>query len=64
MGEAPPDVTVVIVNYNAGDHLLRTIAERLRHVVRPDDTVARLGGDEFVVLCSDIADSADCGDLS
>ncbi|MEE4454582.1 EAL domain-containing protein [Novosphingobium resinovorum] len=31
----------------SGDHLLRTIAERLDTVRRPNETIARLGGDEF-----------------
>jgi diguanylate cyclase (GGDEF)-like protein len=34
----------------AGDHLLITVAERLRIGLRPGDTAARLGGDEFAVL--------------
>jgi diguanylate cyclase (GGDEF)-like protein len=33
-----------------GDAVLRIVATRLQHCVRPEDTVARLGGDEFGVL--------------
>ncbi len=39
--------------HDAGDELLRQVAERFSHAVRRDDLVARTGGDEFVLLLSD-----------
>ena len=36
--------------HDAGDAVLREIAERLRTNMREEDLVARLGGDEFVLL--------------
>ncbi|MEM8649023.1 MAG: GGDEF domain-containing protein [Pseudomonadota bacterium] len=39
--------------HDVGDHVLRTVARRIRNNVRENDIVARVGGDEFVVLmCS------------
>jgi diguanylate cyclase len=36
--------------HNAGDRVLKIVAERLLAMMRQVDTVARLGGDEYVVL--------------
>lgn len=43
----------------AGDHVLVTIATRIKSQLREDDLVARLGGDEFAVLLRQLRQSED-----
>jgi diguanylate cyclase (GGDEF)-like protein len=43
------------LGHASGDRILRDVASRLGHVVRPHDTLGRLSGDEFVLVCESLA---------
>ncbi len=47
------------LGHSVGDQLLVATAERLRELIRPEDTLARIEGDEFVVLCEGLSDQAE-----
>jgi len=47
-------------SHTAGDKVLIEIAQRLKEVVRGNDTVARIGGDEFVILLNDLKSLDKC----
>lgn len=52
------------LGHQAGDELLKQVAERLRQVIDKGCEIGRLGGDEFQVLLPDIDDRGRLGELA
>lgn len=52
------------LGHDAGDQLLKIVAERLISCVRADDTVARIGGDEFTMLLSGLTQEESVGKVA
>lgn len=47
------------MGHDAGDQLLKAVADRLRECVREVDTVARMGGDEFTIILEALSHEED-----
>ncbi len=45
------------MGHEAGDHVLKEVARRMRGCVRETDTIARIGGDEFLMILGEIHSS-------
>jgi len=41
--------------HDAGDQLLKEVAQRIEHAIRRSNIASRFGGDEFVILLNDVA---------
>jgi diguanylate cyclase (GGDEF)-like protein len=52
------------LGHEAGDELLRIVANRIASCVRSDDIVARIGGDEFTVILPMVSDGSDAANLA
>ncbi len=49
------------LGHDAGDEVLRRMADYLRSILRERDTVARLAGNEFALILSEMSHEADVG---
>jgi len=47
------------LGHSVGDEVLKIAANRIKKIIRKEDTLARIGGDEFTVILQDISQSYD-----
>lgn len=52
------------LGHSVGDHLLRTVAQRIHANLRRRDIPIRLGGDEFILVVPEVARPEDCALLA
>jgi len=52
------------LGHPAGDLVLQELAGRFRTGARESDTVVRFGGDEFVIVCEELADIHEAGEVA
>ncbi len=52
------------MGHQAGDELLRQVADRLRSIIGERGEIGRLGGDEFQVIIPDVDDRGKLGELA
>lgn len=47
------------MGHNLGDQLLKMVSQRLRQILREEDTIGRQGGDEFLLLLPEVKQEED-----
>jgi diguanylate cyclase (GGDEF)-like protein len=52
------------LGHPVGDGLLKSIAKRMRKVLRDNDLLARIGGDEFAIIQTNVTTAADAETLA
>jgi diguanylate cyclase (GGDEF)-like protein/PAS domain S-box-containing protein len=52
------------LGHDAGDRMLKEVAELMQSIVRESDTVARIGGDEFILLVEPISNFEEAAQIA
>lgn len=52
------------LGHEVGDIILQVVANRIRKLLRKQDTFARLGGDEFTLIIEDLTEYKDASDVA